>query len=132
MDIFRRILFLRHPVEEGGQSVPWFSDLHIRLPIIFSLVVISILWIAVLIKTRGQSDPIPLHFNAFYGVEFVGSGFLFFQIPFIGTILAAINSWLSRRIFLYDLFLSRFIAWATFAVAVLLGIAVIAILLLNR
>ena len=95
------------------------------------LVINIIMWIIILIKIGGSNKPIPLHFNAFYGIELVGSGFLFLNIPLVGLVLLVLNFVLAKKIFLFDRFLSAVMAVASITLQVLLFAATAAILILN-
>lgn len=89
------------------------------------------MWIVILIKIHAESKPIPLHFNAFYGIEFVGSGFYFLEIPFIGLVLLGINFILASKVFAMEKFLSKVMCYSTALLQVMFLIAVISIVLIN-
>jgi len=85
----------------------------------------------ILIKTGAANKPIPLHANAFYGVELVDSGLFFLNIPLIGILFLVLNIFLVRRLFLTDRFLSIMFSFTTPLLQILLTIASLNIILLN-
>lgn len=91
-----------------------------------------IMWIMILINIQAQDKPIPLHANAFYGVELVGSGFLFLNLPLIGLILLIANIFLGRFILRFDKFLAQTIIAGGLIIQIFLFIASLNIVLLGR
>ncbi len=88
------------------------------------------MWILILIKIRTDYRPIPLHFNAFYGIEFVGPGFLFFELPLVGAGMMVLNLFLSRMAFRREEFLAILIAFGTAVIQLLFLIAVLNVIAL--
>lgn len=109
----------------------FFRDFHNRLPLIVSIVINSILWIAIIIKIQGENKPIPLHYSAFYGIEYTDMAYLFLEIPFIGFLLMVLNLFLSWSIYDSEKFLSNLICYATFAVQIVLLIATASVIAIN-
>jgi len=103
------------------------ADKQIRANTYITLSVNIILWIAVLIKTQGQARPLPLHFNAFYGIELVDSGLWLFVIPGAGMSLVLMNLWLAKQVAGYDIFLARVLAYGGTVMHLLLAAAVASI-----
>lgn len=110
----------------------FFSDSYTRGFLFGGIIINSIIWMAILIKIHGENKPIPLHFNAFYGIEFVGSGLLLFQLPAIGLVFIAVNLFLAGYFYRTEIFLSRVINCAGFAAQILLLAAAAGVLYLNR
>lgn len=108
-----------------------FTDKHVRTTLSVSLLTNSIIWVAILIKTQGLGKPLPLHFNAFYGIELVAPGYHLFQIPIIGLVILIMNGWLSVRLQSYDVYLVRLLSYTTLAVHGLLLTATISILVIT-
>jgi len=109
----------------------FFIDPHNRYPLLAALFVNSILWVAILIKIHAENNPIPLHYNAFYGIQFVGPGLLFLQIPLVGLILLGLNSIIGRRVYVYDRFLSTVMCYGSALIQIILLLATISIIILN-
>ena len=103
----------------------FISDRWQRYPLLVALLINIIMWIVIIINIKAQDKPIPLHANAFYGVELVGSGFRFFFLPLIGLVVTGINTIISYYIFRFDQLLPSII---NFCSAVLQGLLFIATL----
>jgi len=112
--------------------VSFVSDAYQRTVLIATLLVNIILWVLILIKVQGGSKPIPLHFNAVYGIEFVDKGYLFFELPLIGLLVFGTNFFLARHLVKSDIFLARFINSASLLSQIFLLISVFGVLYLNR
>jgi len=111
----------------------FFVDSLNRIPLISALLINSIIWTLILIKIRAEAKPIPLHFNAYYGIEFVGNGFLFLELPAIGLAVLLLNVYLAAKVYKVDKLLARILLFGTLAVqAVLLLAAINVIIYINR
>lgn len=108
------------------------SDAYQRAVLAAGSLVNIILWVIILIKVQDGSKPIPLHFNAVYGIEFVGKGYLLFELPLIGLLVFATNFLLARHLTTADVFMSRFINTVSLVLQIFLLIAVFGVLYLNR
>lgn len=76
----------------------FFTRRHVKYPLVSSLIINIIIWILILIKIQGEDKPVPLHFNAFYGIELVGSGLRFFVIPIVGLALFIVNLLVAKQL----------------------------------
>jgi len=109
----------------------FFSKRLIRYPLLLAAFVNIIMWIVILIKTGASSKPIPLHVNAFYGVELVDSGLFFLNIPLVGLLLLLLNTFLARYIFRYDSFLAVILNLTSAVLQILLMVATLNIIFFN-
>lgn len=110
----------------------WLSDPLVKYPFAFALITNIIIWTAILIKIKGESKPLPLHFSPFYGIDFVGGGYTFLKLPLIGLILLAVNIWFSRRVYLSEKFLSYSLSFFSFFLQLVFLAASLAIFFFNR
>jgi len=109
----------------------FFSDKFNRYSAASSVLINIIMWISILIKIHAQDKPIPLHFNAFYGIEFVGSGFLFLNVPLVGLLTIIVNFLLGKKLWSQDAALGYITSSASVLIQILLFIAMIAVFRIN-
>ena len=104
-----------------------------RIFLISALLINSIIWTLILIKIRAEAKPIPLHFNAYYGIELVGNGFLFLELPAIGLAILLLNAYLASKVYKVDKLLVRILLVGGLVVqAILLLAAINVIIYINR
>ena len=82
-------------------------------------------WVIVVYKIRPGSEPIPLHYNIFYGADTVGSGHLLYEIPAIGLFIFIANFIVALIIKPKDKFASMMLVSATILSEMLILIAII-------
>ncbi|TRZ78539.1 hypothetical protein D4R87_00365 [bacterium] len=56
------------------------------------LLINGAMWIVVAINEISANIPIPLHYNAYYGVDYLGDYRKIFIIPAVGLVIITINS----------------------------------------
>lgn len=104
-----------------------------RVFLVSALLINSIIWTLILIKIRAEAKPIPLHFNAYYGIELVGNGFLFLELPAIGLAIFLLNAYLAAKVYKVDKLLARMLlVGGLVGQAVLLLAAINVIIYINR
>lgn len=103
-----------------------------RIAIVSNLLVNIILWVLVLIKVSGGSKPIPLHYSAIYGIDYVGGAYLLFELPAIGLSLFIVNFYLAAHLHSSERFLGRLIIYSSALLQFFLLLAVLGVLYLNR
>ena len=84
-----------------------------------------ITWVIVAFKIRPGSEPIPLHYNIFYGADTVGSGHLLYEIPAIGLFIFIANFILASIIKPKDRFASMLLVASTILAEALIFIAIL-------
>lgn len=109
-----------------------FRERLLLVSTVASLVINIILWLVLFGKFGLGKQPIPLHFNVVYGIDFVGKSYEIYQLPLVGAVIFLINIFLGQPLYKREKMLSRFLGLATLLVQVILAIAVWAILVLNR
>lgn len=61
-----------------------------------ALVLNIITWAYIYLKIKPTAEPIPLHYNIFYGIDFVDKGYFIYFIPAIGLVILILNYFLAR------------------------------------
>jgi hypothetical protein len=109
----------------------FFSYRHTKRPLAAALLVNIILWGAIIIKTRLETRPIPLHFSSSYGIELVGPAFWLAELPLVGLLLLGLNVFLAKRLYADRVFLAAFLNYVSLLVQLSVFLAAIAIIVLN-
>lgn len=97
--ILRRILIFKKFLWSGFRIIvfkPYWHDRYINSVLFVSIFLNLINW-AYLASNRTSGDyPIILHYNLFFGVDFLGNYNMVFLIPLVGVIVFLVNSLLGH------------------------------------
>jgi hypothetical protein len=109
----------------------FFSYRHTRRPLLAALLVNIIQWVVIIIKTRLEVQPIPLHFNSSYGIELVGPAFWLLELPVVGLLLMALNTVLAKRLYGARPFLAILLNYGSLLIQLSLLLVLVIIIFLN-
>lgn len=98
---------------------------------VLSLLLNIILWVVLWSKFGLGSEPIPLHFNIVYGIDFVGRARLVYQLPAAGLLILIVNSTLSNILNKEEKIFGYFLNFAGLLVQVMIFIAGLVLVFLN-
>ena len=92
------------------------------------------LWLIILLKLRPEIDAadqmIPLHYNIYFGIDYLGPWYYAFILPALGLFLLAINTFISFLIYIKEKILSYFlVGTAFFSQIILLGAGILVVLI---
>ena len=82
------------------------------------------------LQTAGET--LPLHYNIYFGIDFIGKWYEIFIMPTVGIFFIIINFILADIIYLRDKITSYFLAGAGVVVQVLLLLAAYSIIKINQ
>lgn len=109
---FRRIVILEKFLLSGARvliSNPYWKDKNIVFLSVFGLLVNICLWIF-LVNNKIESDyPIILHYNLFFGVDYLGNYEKIYLIPLTGLIIIFINSILGHILYAKEKLVAYFL-----------------------
>ncbi len=108
------------------------KNFRIFIPIALGLLFNIVLWALTIGKFGYSQDPIPLHFNIVYGIDYIGASYNIYQIPLLGLIILLLNFWLARVLNRREKLLSHFLLIAGALTNAILLIADIALIILNK
>ncbi|MFH1597644.1 MAG: hypothetical protein ABIB97_01050 [Patescibacteria group bacterium] len=78
-------------------------------------------WIYLAITLQPKSEPIPLHYNIYFGIDLIGVWYNMYAMPFSGLLIIGINIWLLKIVKPKDVLTKYFLAAGlTFAQVILL------------
>jgi len=112
-----------------------FKDGFFRLLFFFSLAVNLFIWGFLYLKfspLRALGENFPLHYNIYFGVDFIGRWYEIFIMPLIGTFFIAINFILADIIYLRDKITSYFLTGAGAFIQILLLLAAYSVVMINQ
>jgi len=102
-----------------------FKEKKFILSLIVSLFLNVFIWIYLLIAIKFTVEPIPLHYNIYYGIDLIGNWYKIFYIPFFGLLIIFINFIFSSIIYGREKIISYFLTAITiFSQAILLLAAI--------
>lgn len=91
-----------------------------------------ILWFLLYIKFGFSREPMPLHFNIIYGIDYVGKGYSIYQIPAAGLVIFLVNFILARIFLKIEKVFGYFLIFGSAGAQLFLLIAVLALVVLNK
>lgn len=81
---------------------------------------------------NGAKDLLPLHYNIYFGIDFIGKWYKIFIVPAAGIFFIIINFLLADIVYLRDKVVSYFLVGAGLFVQVILILAALAIVSINQ
>lgn len=110
--------------------------LYLKYHVSWSFIGLSLLlniatWIWVIAKIKPQADPIFLHYNILFGVDYIGDWWRVYGLGATGSLILFINFLLGWFLFAQDKFISLVINAVSFLSNVFLLIAAALLVFLN-
>jgi hypothetical protein len=121
--IFRRIVILKNFLLSGCKIVvarPYWKDKQIMAILFLSVLSNIFIWIFLIQNQKGNSHPIILHYNLFFGVDYLGDYEKIYLIPLSGLIIIIVNSILGHLLYLKEKLASYFLVFIIFIVQIFL------------
>lgn len=109
-----------------------YRDKLVLVSLLGSAVINILLWVLLLSKFGYSQDRLPLHFNVVYGIDFVGSSRQVYQLPAAGLTIFFVNWLLTRSIYPRLKLFGYFLTTVALAVQVILLVAIMSLIFLNR
>jgi len=112
-----------------------FKDGFFRFLFIFSLIANLFIWFFIYWKfypLHTTAEVFPLHYNIYFGVDFIGKWYEIFIMPLVGFFFIIINFILADIIYLRDKITSYFLTGAGAFIQVLLFLAAYSIIMINQ
>lgn len=112
-----------------------FKDNFFRIIFFLSVILNLIIWTVLYLnfwplqETRGV---LPLHYNIYFGIDFVGEWYKIFIVPTAGIFFIVINLFVADVVYLRDKVVSYFLAGAGLFIQIILGLAALAIISINQ
>lgn len=112
-----------------------FKDGFFRLLFFFSLAVNLFIWAFLYLKfspLQTMGETLPLHYNIYFGIDFIGRWYEVFIMPLVGIFFIIINFILADIIYLRDKVTSYFLTGAGAFIQILLFLAAYSIIIINQ
>jgi len=107
-------------------------DKFIRINLFFSLVINILIWLWLSLQIRALPELIPLHYNIYFGIDLLGYWYQVFLMPFFGILVILLNFFLGSIIYQKEKILSKFLAGTSSFIQVIIFLASIFIILINK
>lgn len=98
----------------------FFSKPILYWPFLISLFLNILVWVILLIKVPISSAGIPLHYNIYFGIDWFGSWIMIFSYPLIGILIVLINFFISLKLQLKEVFLTKLIGFLNILIQLIL------------
>lgn len=108
-----------------------FKDRLIFVSVVLSAILNIILWLALGSKFGWSEARVPLHFNVVYGIDYLGKSWEIYEIPLVGLVLLAVNTFLAAKLYLREKLFSYFLSFGSVAIQLILIIAGAVLFVLN-
>ncbi len=112
-----------------------FKDKFFRIVFSLSILLNLILWIVLYLifwPFRETKDILPLHYNIYFGIDFVGDWYKIFVVPAAGIFFVIINFLVADIVYLRDKVVSYFLVGAGLFIQIILGLAALTIISINQ
>jgi len=111
-----------------------FKDNFFRVNFFLSIIFNFLIWVVIawkFIPLVTPGEPLPLHFNIYFGIDFIGEWYKLLFIPLLGIIFIFTNFILADIAYLRDKIVSYFLLGASVFAQIILFLAVYMIILIN-
>jgi hypothetical protein len=121
--VLRRIVILRNFLLSGCKIIvakPYWKDKQIMSILFLSALLNIFIWIFLLQNQKENAHPVILHYNLFFGVDYLGDYKNIYLIPLSGLIIIIVNSILGHLLYLKEKLASYFLVFIIFIIQVFL------------
>lgn len=110
------------------QNTYWKDKFNI-IVIATSILINLTIWLLLFFKITPQSAPVVLHYNIYFGIDFIDQWYKICFIPSIGLLFIVLNLVISQVIYNREKLATYFLSGASLFIQVLLVIASVCIVL---
>jgi len=121
--VFRRIVILKNFLLSGCKIIvarPYWKDKQIMAILFLSVLLNVFIWIFLLQNQKENTYPIILHYNLFFGVDYLGNYEKIYLIPLSGLIIIIINLILGHLLYLKEKLAAYFLVFIIFIIQIFL------------
>jgi len=121
--VFRRIIILKNFLLSGCKIIiarPYWKDKQIMTVLFLSILLNIFIWIFLIQNQKESNYPIILHYNLFFGVDYLGNYEKIYLIPLSGFFIIVINSILGHLLYLKEKLAAYFLVFIIFIVQLFL------------
>lgn len=109
----------------------FFKDKLLKFSLIFSLLLNLLLWFYLAWQIRKLPSVIPLHYNIYYGIDFLGPWYYLIFLVGFGLALIVFNFFIALTVLTNHKILSYFLLSSLVVIQLLLFMACVAIININ-
>jgi hypothetical protein len=99
------------------------------LPLIVSSLINALIWLVIIWRLPVQTAWIPLHYNIYFGIDWIGPWIQFFLYPLVGLIILAINFVINVKIYFKNRLLSLVINYSSLLIQIIILTSVITLII---
>ena len=115
----------------GKKNLKFFLKNKLVTIILSSSILVNLfIWLN-LFRIEKTNDLIPLHYNIYFGIDYVGEWYKLFTIPMVGLIIIAINFFLALLIYFENKFIAYILLSTALFIQIILILSSLAIVWIN-
>jgi len=121
--VFRRVIILKNFLLSGCKIIvakPYWKDKQIMAILFLSVLLNILIWVFLIQNQKENSHPIILHYNLFFGVDYLGNYEKIYLIPLSGFIVIVVNSIIGHLLYLKEKLAVYFLVFIVFIIQVFL------------
>jgi len=121
--VFRRLIILKNFLLSGCKIIiarPYWKDKQIMAMFFLSILLNIFIWIFLIQNQKENTHPIILHYNLFFGVDYLGNYEKIYLIPLAGLFIIIVNSILGHFLYLKEKLAVYFLIFIIFVIQVFL------------
>ena len=108
----------------------FLSDRLIQINLLLSLILVVASFVLIFLKIKPTNTTIPLHYNIYFGIDYMDVWYKAYGLPVFGALIYIINSVLALMVYREKLLSYFFVFGNTFAEIIVI-VATIFVVLLN-
>lgn len=108
---------------------PYWKDRFNIIVIATSVLINLIIWLLLFFKITPQEAPIVLHYNIYFGIDFIDQWYKIYFIPSVGLLFIVLNLVIGQAVYKQEKLATYFLSSASLFTQVLLVIASVCIVL---
>lgn len=78
-------------MEKTSHPLHLFQDRVFQFCLVTTIIVQAILWLILFQRVEVTSDPIPLHYDIYFGINLIGPWYKMYFLPLFGIIIFTVN-----------------------------------------
>lgn len=121
-----------NPLYNQSQFRSYCHDRFVRISLFFGALANISLWLWLIWQARNFTDLISLHYNIYFGIDLLGPWQQIFLLPLSGLIFLVINFFGGMLVYFREKILSYFLVGTSSFIQLLIILAAIFIVLINK
>jgi len=97
-----------------------FRETDLFLPFFSTLLVNALIWFLIIARLPAKTDWIPLHFNTYFGIDWIGPWINVIYYPVTAILIGGVNLLLAAMLYHQNSRLSQWLLWSALIVQIII------------